>query len=213
MHPTAVTLPNGDGTWSWLSKGERATLEPGCRVGFGHGKAIGAPAACAWELRWTPPDESSSRGPGEGTSSSSSPPPKRSRGSDEAEQAAAAASEAEQVATSNGVPPSAPPPLGFALTRLDGAWVSAGLVPARANHHTVSLAELLSPAVLEGALELHLHNFLVRRSPPPEEQSRRRRIALAPPRAHVQPTPTSHPRPHSASPPHPSTLLCPCRST
>ena len=52
-------------------------------------------------------------------------------------------------------------PLGFALCRLESAWTSAGLVPHSANHRTVSLQELLSPAALAGCTELHLINYMI----------------------------------------------------
>ena len=58
-------------------------------------------------------------------------------------------------------PPAAAPSLGWRLNSLHRGWVEAGILPPRANDGTVGLVDLLTPAALEGVVELHIHNYMI----------------------------------------------------
>ena len=60
-------------------------------------------------------------------------------------------------------PPASTPalPLGFQLTKLNDAWVDAGLVSHAANTSTIDLQAMLGPSALQGATELQLHNYMI----------------------------------------------------
>ena len=71
------------------------------------------------------------------------------------------ARQAQSQARGNDASAPPPPSLGFHLMTLHRVWVDAGLAPPSANERTVGLEDLLGAPALQGATELHLHNYMI----------------------------------------------------